>query len=73
MLLNRRAGHCAVGTEHAAVAGLRLQQHMAALAFVVPLAGIGGHDFGLDVAAVRAGQRGLQDGLGSHAVDYRNS
>lgn len=66
MFLNRRTGYRAIGTEHAAIARLRLQQYVAALAFIEPLAGVGGHGFGLDVAAVRAGQRGLQDGFGTH-------
>ena len=72
MLLNRRTGHRAIRTEHAAIARFWLQQHMAALAFVVLLTGVGGHGFGLDAAAVGAGQRGLQDGLGTHAIDCRN-
>lgn len=73
VFLDRRTGHRAVGTEHAAIAGFGLQQDVAALAFVEPLAGVGGHGLGLDVAALGAGQGGLQDGLGTHAVDYRKS
>ena len=36
---------------------------MAAFAFVKPLAGVGGHGFGFDVAAERAGQRRFEDDL----------
>ena len=56
--LYRRAGYGAVGAEHAAIAWLWFQQDMAALAFVKPLAGVGGHGFSVGMAAVRAGQRG---------------
>ena len=61
MLLDRRTGHRAVGTEHAAIAGLGLEQDVAALAFVEPLAGIGGHGLGFDMTALRAGQRGFKN------------
>lgn len=56
LILDRRAGHGTVGAEHAAVARLGLEQRVAAFALVEPLAGVGGHGFGLDVAAQRAGQ-----------------
>lgn len=65
--LDRRTGHITIGAEHAAVAGQGFQQAVARLAFVEPLTGVGGHGFGLGMAAVRAGQGGLQDGAGSHA------
>ena len=61
VLLNRRAGHCAVGAEHAAVARLRFEQRVAAFAFVEPLTGVGGHDLGLDVPAQRTGQRRFEN------------
>jgi hypothetical protein len=58
--LYRRAGHGAIGAEHAAVARLWLQQRMAMLALVEPLAGIGRHRLCLDETALGTGQRGLE-------------
>src|SRR3569623_512267 len=58
--LNRRAGNRAVGTIHAAIAGLRLEHGMTLPAFVKPLAAVGRHELGLRVATFGASQRRFQ-------------
>jgi len=62
ILLDRRTGHVGIGTEDAAIAGQGLQLHAAAEAVVEPDAGVGGHGLGRDMAAMRTGQRGLEQG-----------
>ena len=68
-LLYGRAGHVAEGTEDAAVPRLRVQEGVTRLALVVPLAGIHGHAFRFAVAALRAGEGGVEEGLG-HGCDH---
>jgi hypothetical protein len=51
-----RARNIAVGAIDAAIACLGLEDDLAVLAVVEPLAGVGGHGFGLGVAAVRTAQ-----------------
>jgi hypothetical protein len=43
LLLDRRTGDGAIGTEHATIAGLRTQQCLAAAAFIEILTGVAGH------------------------------
>ena len=59
LLLNGRAGHRSVGTKHAAIASLRLQQRFAVGALVKILARIRRHDFRPVVATAWACQHGL--------------
>jgi hypothetical protein len=61
LFLNRRAGYRSVRTEHAAVAGFRLEQRFAVGAFVKILTSIRGHDLLLRMAAAWTGQDRLQD------------
>ena len=61
LCLNGRARHGAVGAIHAAVARQRLEHRVAVRTLVEPLAGVGGHLFGLRVLAGRAGQNGSKD------------
>ena len=58
MFVHGRAGHIAIGTKHAAIAGLGFQDRPAALALVEILTEIGWHPFPLLVAAMRAGPVG---------------
>jgi hypothetical protein len=58
--LNRRAGHRAIGAEHAAIAWQRLELLSATSADIKELAGIGRHWLGRLKAALRAGQNGFQ-------------
>ena len=67
LLLNGRAGYRSVGTKHAAIARLRLQQRFAMGALVEILACICGHDLLPFMTAARAGQYGLQDN-GAHGL-----
>jgi hypothetical protein len=66
LLLDRWTRHGAVGAEHAAVAGFRTEQLAATLAVVEKLASVGRHGFGCPMAAMRTGQRALQNRLGFH-------
>jgi hypothetical protein len=59
--LNRWAFDVPVGTEHAAVSGLGLEHRAARSAVVIILARIRRHRFSGPVAAMRAGNGGLQD------------
>src|SRR3974390_2085942 len=59
--LNRRTGNRAVGAEHAAVAGLRLEHRCAPLALIEKLARVRRHRFQLGVTALRARQQRLQN------------
>jgi hypothetical protein len=59
--LNWRAFDGSVGTEHAAVSGLRLEHLAAPFAVVEVLARIRGHRFDGPMAAIRTGNGGLQD------------
>ena len=59
--LNRWAFDGPVGTEHAAVAGLRLEHRAAPFAVVIILARISGHRFDGPMAAMRTANGGLQD------------
>jgi hypothetical protein len=59
--LDRRTGHRAVGTKHAAVAGQRLKQNFAAHALKVKLARFRRHDFFALLPAARAGEHGAQN------------
>ena len=61
-LLNRRAGHVAVRTEDAAVAGQGFKHCSAMLAVVEILAGVGRHRLGRNAAALGAGEGGAQLG-----------
>src|SRR6516225_1295367 len=61
LLLNRWAGNRPVGTEHAAISGLRTQQRTAAAALIKELAGVRWHDLGLCRAAVRTGDRRFEN------------
>ena len=55
--LNGRAGHRSVGTEHAAIAGKRLEKSPAGRAVPEILTGVGGHgEIVVDRATLRAGQ-----------------
>ena len=67
LLLNRRAGHGAVGTEYTAVARFWAKQGFAADALVEELAGIRRHGFLLLPAALRAGDDRLQKDF-AHAL-----
>ena len=58
--LHRRTRHGRVGTKHAAVAGLGLQDSPAVIATVEPLAGVGWHRLRLGVTARRTGDGRLQ-------------
>ena len=58
--LNRRTGHRAIGAEHAAIAGQRLELLSATSADIKELAGIGRHWLGRLKPALRAGQNGFQ-------------
>ena len=58
--LHRRTRHGRVGAEHAAVAGLGLEDHPAVPAIVEPLAGVGRHRLRLAVPARRTGDGCLQ-------------
>src|SRR3546814_459005 len=60
LLLDRRARHGAVRTEHAAVSLFRVQYGAATGAFVEELAGRRGHHLRRLVAALRTGQGALQ-------------
>lgn len=60
-LLNWRAPFTAVRAVHAAVTRLGREYHVALLALVKPLAGIGGHGLDLGVTALGTGQRRFQD------------
>src|SRR5262249_32706114 len=55
LLLNRWAGNRPIGTEHAAISGLRTQQTAAAAALIEELASVCWHDLGFCRAAVRTG------------------
>ena len=66
MLLDRRALHAPVGAEHAAVTGFRPEQLAAAHAVIEKLAGIDRHGLGGLMAAMRTGQRALQNRLYRH-------
>jgi hypothetical protein len=61
IVLDGRAGHVAIGTEHTAVALKRAKKFTAALAVVIELTGIGRHRFLLSVAAFRAGDGRMLD------------
>ena len=63
--MDGRAGHGAVGAEHAAMPGRGPQQRVATLALVVVLAGVRRHDLALRVAAAGTGNGGLQDHVSS--------
>ena len=60
LLLHGWALHRAVGTKHAAVAGLRPERHLTILALVEELARVDRHGFRLGKAALRASQDGLE-------------
>jgi len=62
-LLHRRAFYRAIRTEDTTVTAQRLENGMTVLAFVKPLAGIGGHGFGLAMPALRAGEGGVQNDM----------
>lgn len=62
--LNRRALHCAVGTEDTTITRLGLQQDAAVRALIEILAGVLGHDLNVRVGAGRARQDGLEYELG---------
>ena len=64
--LHRRARDGSVGAVNAAVALLGLQDSAAALAVIEPLAGVGRHRLCLHVAALGAGDRRGELGLGNH-------
>lgn len=68
MQLDRWARHIAVRAEYAAVTRQGFEECVASFALVEPLAGIGRHGLKLDVAALGAGQRGLQNGFGRHGA-----
>jgi hypothetical protein len=53
--LDRRAGHVAIGTEHATVPRLGLEDCAAVLAVIEILTGIGRHGFPLTMTAGRTG------------------
>jgi hypothetical protein len=55
--LNRRTRHVPVGTEHAAIPWLWLQQGFASKTFVEILAGVCGHRFGCLTPTDRTGER----------------
>ncbi len=61
IFLDRRAGYCAVRAKDAAVSRFGSKNGVALLALVKPLAGVGGHGFGLDVLTLWASQRGFQN------------
>ena len=61
LLLNGRAGYRSVGTKHAAIARLRLEQRFAMGALVEILACIRGHRLLPFMAAAWAAQHGLQN------------
>ena len=61
LLLNGWAGYRSVGTKHAAITRLRLQQRTAMSAFIEILACIYRHDLPVFMTAARAGQHRLQD------------
>ena len=54
--MNGRAGNVAVRAKDTAVARFGPQHRMAVLAFVKPLAGIGGHALGFKMAAIGTAQ-----------------
>jgi|GEM_PF-1558004 hypothetical protein len=60
--LNRRARHGAVGTEHAAIARFRLEESAARPAVVEELTGVGRHRLRRTMTAIRAEDRGCEDG-----------
>lgn len=71
--LDRRARHRAVRAVHAAIAWFGFQHGVAGFAFVKPLAGVGRHDFGFAVAALRTSQGRIRDHrfhfLSTHTLD----
>ena len=61
LLLTGRARHRAVGTVHAAAAGLGLEHDVALFALVGPQTGVGRHRLRLDVPTLRAGERRFEN------------
>lgn len=61
VLLNRWAGDGTIGAKDATVTWRGLEHCVAFLALIEPSTRVGGHRFGLDVAALGAGQRRLQN------------
>src|SRR5690348_8501747 len=72
LLLDRWTRHAAIGAEHAAVARFRPEQLAATPTVVEELACVSRHGLGGLMAAMRTGQRALQDEFGRHAFRRRN-